>query len=178
MAVMMSPSEDFNAIVAIELRTDLGHGHVYEFALDTDAASLQLPTTGVDILGGDGLTLAELQRGLADGGRLELRTVESADHQAEPAGIPLFLVGANGDLHGASDAGRTPEPGEQLIELVAPGPRVASAGRDAAPSLLWVAELMPPGSAPCSSLPKSPFGCGSWDTAASGFRGGCRFRRR
>ena len=68
-AVLMSRSDDFNALAAADLRGDLGHGHVYRFAPDPDEPALLAPTTEVDILGREGLTLAELNRRLADGGQ-------------------------------------------------------------------------------------------------------------
>ena len=68
-ALLMSPNDDFNALAAAELRGDLGHGHVYRFAPDPDGPALLAPAAEVDILGRGELTLAELDRRLADGGR-------------------------------------------------------------------------------------------------------------
>ncbi len=121
-ALLMSPNDDFNALAAAELRGDLGHGHVYRFAPDPDGPALLAPAAEVDILGRGELTLAELDRRLADGGRFEQRTVEDTDGlELGRAGIPLFVIGSKGNLHGVTDGGRpTAHPGDRVIELVTP----------------------------------------------------------
>src|SRR5262249_8279251 len=59
-ALLMSRSDDFNALAAFELRGDLGHGHVYRIAPNPDEPDLLPPRAAADILGAEELTLAEL----------------------------------------------------------------------------------------------------------------------
>ena len=64
-AVLMTPSDDFNALVAAELRAELGHDHVFRPAPDPEQPGLLLPPDGEGTL--PGLTFAELDRRLAAG---------------------------------------------------------------------------------------------------------------
>ena len=118
-AVLMSRSDDFNALAAAELRSDLGHGHVYRFAPHPDEPDLLAPATEVDIVGRQELTLAELSRRLADGDRFVQRTVDGTDEgELQRAGIPLFVVSSKGDLRALTDrSGRTTLPGDKVIAL-------------------------------------------------------------
>ncbi len=69
-ALLLSRSDDFNALAAAELRADLGHGHVYRVAPDPREPDLLPPDTRHDILGDDDLTLDELTRRLRAGGHV------------------------------------------------------------------------------------------------------------
>jgi NhaP-type Na+/H+ or K+/H+ antiporter len=102
--MLLSRSDDFNALAATELRGDLGHGHVYLIAPDPDEADLLPPTTGAEILGPEPVTLRELTRRLADGARFTHTKVDGANG-AELAdhGSLLFVVGPTGALHIATD---------------------------------------------------------------------------
>jgi hypothetical protein len=124
-AVVMSRSDDFNALAAADLRGDLGHGNVYRFAPEPDESALRAPAAEVDILGRGELTLAELNRRLADGGRFALRIVDGASGpELGGEGIPLFVVGSNGDLRAVTERSTAaPRPGDKVIELVAPDRR-------------------------------------------------------
>ena len=121
-AVLMSRSDDFNALAAAELRGDLGHGHVYRFAPDPDEPDLVAPASEVDILGRGELTVAELDRQLGVGGQFVQRTVDETDeHEFRQVGIPLFVVDTKGDLHAATDRSSFPiGPGDKVIELAPP----------------------------------------------------------
>jgi hypothetical protein len=128
-ALLLSRNDDFNAVAAAELRTELGHGHVYRVAPESDRPDLLPPATETGILGTPELTLAELDRRLADGWRIVERTVGprvSAD--GAPAETPLFAVGPTGRLSVAA-SGRPPEtrPGDTLIALEDAAPRGAPA---------------------------------------------------
>jgi NhaP-type Na+/H+ or K+/H+ antiporter len=128
-ALLLSRNDDFNAVAAAELRTELGHGHVYRVAPESDRPDLLPPATETGILGTPELTLAELDRRLADGWRIVERTVGprvSAD--GAPAETPLFAVGPTGRLSVAA-SGRPPEtrPGDTLIVLEDAAPRGAPA---------------------------------------------------
>jgi NhaP-type Na+/H+ or K+/H+ antiporter len=119
-ALLLSRSDDFNAIAALDLRGDLGHGHVYRIAPDPDEPDLQLPASGTDILGRRELTLAEFNRRLAHGARIVTRTLDRGDGSgSELNAVPLFVVGSNGELRGATD-GLAPllKPGDTVIELI------------------------------------------------------------
>ncbi len=120
--LLLSRSDDFNALASGELRGDLGHGHVYRIAPDPDEPDLLPPPTDNDILGPEGMTLAELTRCLADGARFVGMTVNSADGAeltTEP--ILLFLIGVNGDLRAATgNIGRAVRSGDTVIRLIAP----------------------------------------------------------
>ena len=52
-ALLLSRSDDFNALAASELRADLGHGHVYRIAPDPREPDLQPPPATADVLGPD-----------------------------------------------------------------------------------------------------------------------------
>jgi NhaP-type Na+/H+ or K+/H+ antiporter len=103
-ALLLSRSDDFNALAATELRAELGHDHVYRIAPDPNESDLLVPTGTGDILGRNGLTLVELSDRLADGARFVQSKV---DGEAEPAAEPelLFVVGLNGDMRAATDRG-------------------------------------------------------------------------
>jgi NhaP-type Na+/H+ or K+/H+ antiporter len=120
-ALLLSGSDDFNAIAALDLRDDLGHGHVYRVAPDQDEPDLLAPATGTDILGSRDLTLAEFDHRLARGGRIATRTIDRAQESlSDLDAIPLFVVGSKGALRAAADGTATAvEPGDTVIELVA-----------------------------------------------------------
>ncbi len=120
-ALLLSRSDDFNALASGELRGDLGHGHVYRVAPDPDEPDLLPPAADNDILGPERMTLAELTRHLADGARfvgMTVNGVNGAELTTEPT--LLFLIGANGDLRAATgNMGRSVRSGDTVIRLVA-----------------------------------------------------------
>jgi NhaP-type Na+/H+ or K+/H+ antiporter len=103
-ALLLSRSDDFNALAAAELRADLGHGHVYRIAPDANEPDLLPPAAPTDILGPRGLTLAELTHRLADGARFVKTTVRTGS-EVELAGEPdlAFVVSANGTMRAATE---------------------------------------------------------------------------
>jgi NhaP-type Na+/H+ or K+/H+ antiporter len=119
-ALLLSRSDDFNALAAPELRADLGHGHVYRIAPDPDEPDLLPPATGHDILGSEHLTLADLTRRLGDGARLQRTTAghgNGAEFRADAS--VLFVIGSGGGLRAATDADRpTIHQGDTVISLV------------------------------------------------------------
>ncbi len=120
-ALLLTASDDFNAIAAADLRGDLGHGHVHRIAPDPDQHDLLLPAGLGDILGRQELTLTELHRRLHRGGRLVNRTVGQVPDPAEPEAIALFVVGARGELRPSTDgSAATALAGDIVIELVSP----------------------------------------------------------
>lgn len=119
-ALLLSRSDDFNALAASELRVDLGHGHVYRIAPDPREPDLQSPPAAGDILGPEALTLNELTRRLDNGARfveIPVRGNNGVQLVAEPE--LLFLVGANGGMRAATND-RTAEAreGDTLVGLV------------------------------------------------------------
>jgi hypothetical protein len=121
-ALLLSHSDDFNTILALNLRGDLGHGHVYRIAPDPGEPDLLPPATETDILGRRELTLAEFNRRLGDGARIVYTTVDRAEGSvSDVRAIPLFVVGSKGELRAATD-GIAPRAkvGDTVIELVTP----------------------------------------------------------
>ena len=124
-ALLLTDSDDFNALVAAELRGDLGHGHVYRLAPDPDQPDLLPPSKETGILGSGTLTFAELSRRFAAGAHI---TDQSGHAHAGPAdggtGVALFAVAPDGRLSVAAD-GRSPDigPNDSVIVLVSSEPR-------------------------------------------------------
>lgn len=118
-ALVLTRSDDFNAIVAAELRGTLGHGHVYRVAPHPEDPHLLPPSMETGILGSPELTFDELDRRFAAGARFVSR--DSPDDQRTDrmaTDVLLFAVTPDGRLRAAVD-GRAPHavPGERLIVL-------------------------------------------------------------
>ena len=113
-ALLLTGSDDFNALVAAELRRDLGHEHVYRVAPDPEQPDLLPPPREIGILGGATLTFAELDRRFAAGAQI---TCTSTSHSADGA-VALFAVTPDGHLRVAAD-GHPPDvrPGDSVIIL-------------------------------------------------------------
>jgi NhaP-type Na+/H+ or K+/H+ antiporter len=121
-ALLLSRSDDFNALAAIELRGDLGSGHVYRIAPEPDEPDLVAPPSTADILGPKALTLGELTRRMANGARF-VRTTMDGDKGSDLTSQPdlLFLVGADGAMRAAvKHSDLTPRDGDTLVGLVDP----------------------------------------------------------
>ena len=116
-ALVLTGNDDFNALVAAELRIELGHGCVHRVAPVPDGHLLPA-STDTGVLGDDALTFAELGRRFEAGERLV--ACEAAATAAWSTGTPLFVVTAGGALAVARD-GRDPAvaPGDTVIALVA-----------------------------------------------------------
>jgi NhaP-type Na+/H+ or K+/H+ antiporter len=124
-ALLMSRSDDFNALAAAELRADLGHGHVYRLAPHPDEPDLLPPATDADIIGDANLTLDELTRRLQAGWQLVDERLDAANGSLRgPAHSTLFAVSPNGSLRAAT-RGSPPAPrgDDTVIALVAPAAR-------------------------------------------------------
>jgi NhaP-type Na+/H+ or K+/H+ antiporter len=109
-ALLLTPNHDFNALAAAELRSELGHGHVFRVAPDPEDTDLLSPASEEAILAHDDLTFAELSRRLAAGATL-------VDGDTDGA-LALFVVGAGGALRVVT-AGQPVQlrPGERTIAL-------------------------------------------------------------
>jgi NhaP-type Na+/H+ or K+/H+ antiporter len=113
--LLLTQSDDFNAVAAADLRSELGHGHVFRIAPDPEETDLLPPATEGGILGGQGLTFTELSSRFTDGARIVVRP----EHQ--PLGrteVRLFTVSSKGRLSVAAD-GRAPatQPGDKVVVL-------------------------------------------------------------
>lgn len=117
--VLLTPSDDFNALAAADLRDELGHGHVYRVAPDPETPDLLPPVIESGILGSSALTFAELTRQFAAGARFAVDKVdESRRPESTEIGMPLFVVGPDQRLSVAAD-GHAPDvqAGETVIHL-------------------------------------------------------------
>jgi NhaP-type Na+/H+ or K+/H+ antiporter len=116
--LLLTRSDDFNAVTAAELRSELGHGHVFRVAPDPEEPDLLPPSSEGGILGGPSLTFAELSERFAAGARIIIRT---ADGSPEPTDVPLFAVASDGRLSVAAD-GSPPDvrAGDTVIVLTSP----------------------------------------------------------
>jgi NhaP-type Na+/H+ or K+/H+ antiporter len=119
-ALILTRSDDFNTLVAAELRNELGHDHVYRTAPDPEQADLLPPSRETGILGNRSLTFAELDRLFAAGARLETRTAErGAGDDGSLSIVPLFAVSATGGVRIAADGGKlASRPGDTVVVLV------------------------------------------------------------
>jgi NhaP-type Na+/H+ or K+/H+ antiporter len=119
-ALLLTVSDDFNALAAAELRTELGHGRVFRVAPDPAEMDLRSPPGLHGILADEGLTSAELARRLAAGGRLVGTTVDGQAPLAAtgPGALPLFVVTAGGGLRVAAAGQALPAgAGDTVISL-------------------------------------------------------------
>jgi NhaP-type Na+/H+ or K+/H+ antiporter len=136
-ALVLTPSDDFNALATAALRTELGHSRVHRVAPGPDTDLLP-PSSDSGVLGGAELTFDELARRFGSGEHLVATVADGAgDVGGSPwhAGTPLFVV-TRGSLRVAAD-GVDPviAAGDTVIALAAgagapsrPGPSRASAG--------------------------------------------------
>jgi NhaP-type Na+/H+ or K+/H+ antiporter len=94
-ALVLTASDDFNALAAAELRIELGHGSVHRVA-PAPEAHLHPPPDDHGVLGSAALTFDELSRRFDCGERL---VAGPAGGGGPPrAGTPLFVVTAAGAL--------------------------------------------------------------------------------
>jgi hypothetical protein len=96
-ALLVTDSDDFNALAAYELRTDLGHGHVYRLRPGGEALDLVPAYAEGDILFGDDLTYSELTRRFDAGAQL-VEVGPEAGADALDGLSTLFVVSDSGDL--------------------------------------------------------------------------------
>jgi NhaP-type Na+/H+ or K+/H+ antiporter len=99
-ALLLTANDDFNALAAVALRTELGHDRVYRVAPDLEEMDLLAPPDEPGILGAESLTSAELRRRFATGARLVASSVDGrSPRTARPDGeLALFVVSAGGAL--------------------------------------------------------------------------------
>src|SRR3954471_5116930 len=114
-ALILTSSDDFNALAAFELRRELGNDHVFRLAEGTELLDIERAYAEGRTLFDDDLTFAELSRRFESGARV----VASANGQPEGALTPLFVVSRGGALRIVT-AGRRPREatGDTTIYLV------------------------------------------------------------
>jgi NhaP-type Na+/H+ or K+/H+ antiporter len=119
--LLLTRSDDFNALSAAVLRDELGHQHVYRVAPDPEEPDLLPPSREAGILGNRQLTFAELDRQFAAGARIVSRNAdESPGHDASRTEVPLFAVSPDGRLSiAANDRPPRVGPGDTMIVLAA-----------------------------------------------------------
>jgi NhaP-type Na+/H+ or K+/H+ antiporter len=83
-ALLLTPSDDFNALAAEELRVELGHAHVQRLAPDHDAPFLVPPQHETGLLP----SYAELSREVGGGARFEAEIAAGS--------LTLYVVGSDG----------------------------------------------------------------------------------
>jgi NhaP-type Na+/H+ or K+/H+ antiporter len=134
-ALVLTSSDDFNALAAAQLRTELGRGAVHRVAT-APGTHLEPPASDSGVIGDEHLTFDELSRRFDSGERLvATRAGERPDGSGPwPDGTPLFVVTPDGSLRVAAD-GRDPAivAGDTVIALAGADPRAdASARRETA----------------------------------------------
>jgi NhaP-type Na+/H+ or K+/H+ antiporter len=126
-ALLMTESDDFNALAAFELRQELGRDHVYRLSPRGELLDLVPAYAEGRILFGEDLTFAELTRRFDAGARL-------VDGPDDRDGVtPLFVL-TGGDLTVVT-AGLAPDvaAGDTTIGLAATSPESDEARRAASP---------------------------------------------
>ena len=118
-AMLLTGSDDFNALAAAELRGHLGHEHVYRVAPDPEQPDLLPPPREAGLLGSATLTFAEFDRLFAEGAQITTHPGQDIASPADGATeLALFAVTPNGRLSVAAD-GRSPDvrPGDSVVVL-------------------------------------------------------------
>jgi NhaP-type Na+/H+ or K+/H+ antiporter len=96
-ALLLTSSDDFNALAAAQLRVELGHQHVQRLAPDPDAPFLVPPRHEAGLLP----SYAEMRRRFEDGERIAAETTAAG-------GIRLYFVDTDGDLAVTAPGARRP----------------------------------------------------------------------
>ena len=118
-ALLLTQSDDFNSLVAAELRLEVGHAHVFRVAPDQAAQNLLPPAGEQGILGNGDLTFAEVSRRFAAGERfVSLAVAPHGDASQNRLGEPFVAVSPDGRLRVMSD-GKKPviATGDTVIRL-------------------------------------------------------------
>jgi hypothetical protein len=116
-ALLVTESDDFNALAAYELRNELGHEHVYRLSPAGEVLDLVPPYAEGNILFRADLTYPELTRRFEAGAALvQLESADRVDTDDAPA--TLFVVARSGELTVVT-SGQRPAygPGDKLICL-------------------------------------------------------------
>jgi NhaP-type Na+/H+ or K+/H+ antiporter len=111
-ALLVTGSDNFNALAAFELRHELGNDHVYRLAPGSDLLDLVPSYAEGQILFGNDLTFDELARRFDAGAELVSGEVSHGEAR------PLFIVSSTGGLEVVTEGARVePSPGDTVISL-------------------------------------------------------------
>jgi NhaP-type Na+/H+ or K+/H+ antiporter len=120
-ALLLTGSDNFNALAAFELRQELGHDHVFRLANGTALLDLEPSYAEGRELFGAPLTFSEMTRRFAGGAAIVLReSGDAADGNAaaDANSTLLFAVSPSGQLRVATArAAPTPSDGDTTIWL-------------------------------------------------------------
>ena len=139
-ALLLTGSDNFNALAAFELRQELGHDHVFRLANGTELLDLEpVYAEGRELFAAE-LTFTEMTRRFDAGAAIVVRQpADAANGHDDATGQPsnlLFVVSPTGQL-GVATAGAAPSPsdGDTTIWLDGgraangPGPSVSAPSR-------------------------------------------------
>jgi NhaP-type Na+/H+ or K+/H+ antiporter len=135
--LLLTRSDDFNTVTAADLRSELGHGHVFRLAPDPEEPDLLPPSTEAGILGDPTLTFDELSNRFAAGARIVIRAGDEQPGRAEGrTDLPLFAVAPDGRMSVAADgAPLDARAGDTVIALSSPQPSAGRPDGSKSPSL-------------------------------------------
>jgi NhaP-type Na+/H+ or K+/H+ antiporter len=123
--LLLTRSDDFNAMTAAELRTELGHGHVFRVAPHPDEPNLLPPSLEGGILGGESLSFSELSRRFDAGAQLVTRSAgDGTLERGSESEVALFAVTSDGHLNVATnEQPPAAKPGDTVIVLASDATR-------------------------------------------------------
>ena len=120
-ALLLTASDNFNALAAFELRQELGHDHVFRLANATPLLDLEPSYAEGRELFGAPLTFSEMTRRFDGGAAIVVRgSGDGADGEAgaDAEGTLLFAISPTGQLRVATvRAAPTPSDGDTTIWL-------------------------------------------------------------
>jgi len=118
-ALLLTESDDFNALAAFELRQELGHDHVFQLAASSELLDSKPGYGEGRTLFDKSLSFSELERRFAAGENIVAANTGSADGRPpEAGGTLLFVVSNGGVLRVATPASRPrASPGDTAIWL-------------------------------------------------------------
>jgi NhaP-type Na+/H+ or K+/H+ antiporter len=120
-ALLLTGSDNFNALAAFELRQELGHDHVFRLARGTELLDLEPAYAEGRELFGAALTFSEMTRRFDAGAAIVSRghgDAASCDGSAGEPSTLMFVVSSVGQLRVATaDAAPSPADGDTTIWL-------------------------------------------------------------
>jgi NhaP-type Na+/H+ or K+/H+ antiporter len=117
-ALLITRSDNFNALAAFELRQELGNDHVFRVAPGSDLLDLVPSYAEGRILFGSDLTFGELGRRFDAGAELVSATVDHEEHGSNAGTRPLFIISPTGAFKVVTETTRAePARGDTVISL-------------------------------------------------------------